>query len=1354
MRGLGQAICPVNSSLVVHKDYRNRVFGPTIVALGIKRACEILKTNNGIIGQDIDSGKSLQNIFEYMGFTHQYPFGHGGTGVTLGKLNTAEIFRYLPIQNQDRYRQALEGNEDKDIFFVPDGSPGIDLKRAIRHDMRNIYTQLYFMLELEGRYSKEFNEAKKALFSIINKLGDSIDSDKEGIEWEEAFRKTFAEFKNTITDDFVSVLCQELDYKRSNELRITIDYLRLFYKSFIGQDITKNVDLERIFEIIRYTEVNSHFYTLHFDCEEESRYIFAREGEIFRAFLNLIRNAVEAMERDRNKISIDDRTARRGFKGTIDIKAFLQDNHVVVKISDTGPGMPQEALEAFKNKTSFSSKELGGGRGLRTVRAIIERNNGTINVESEPGKGTTLTISLPLAPGKSSLASMETAGGMEGLKRRAVEIEKDLMSGFPESGSVDEKEARGILLKLASHVLTPYGYSVFRKVNHFYEQMKDESFRERLIMDSNQIATDYLANASFISAVLPAGQFYVDMYDPVSRRFLAFMQLVRGEINEETFLRRDLPDYDFLHVFEMPEGRQWELTRNNGHEEDMFFLEMTHSPEWKAMEARLKGDFRSRANPVLSIKYTDLIEERKRVIREFMRRDAIALCLSNAIPLGLWNNLNLLVEPDDYQFLYCIRDLLIGMDKPLYVKDSVNSGIPQEFQINFLLNTIKHSGNQDVKTMLKLVFDTVFKAIPDPGRPRHDASRGLIDFSRRHWNKTFEILEASGLIRKNQDNMFEITPSGESRLQDVLMQREKFLQKGKIESGIKQALQEDGLPKFASIEASGSDLGSLLKPYLKRPSRGKVINGAKGFPKDFLSHSYGSQTCTQDKSAKLKRDCDINWAVSSAPKKETIVVLCAGRIDYKALEGIKGIRRIILADLNKESLEKAWYGMPEDLKSSTYLLLLNINWMRPRAIEKIKDAIESSPTFEKAIEETVNLLENDEEVWLFDPQYVFPEGYADVVIMEKAYDQISEVMCSYIMGLIKAKFDKYGINDRDYFLDMGNIIQRKVSARVISGILRMANPEGGMIYIDAHESFPLRGKFEPLVNIIEDDDPIHYLAKYSYDMSRFSPHHRWIDNEMPYFGHAYGHRVFCSIKGSGPYALSNGLREGGIAAGNIKITGTVFGRVERQDNYPFTHSLITSDGKRISGENLGRYLRSLDNWLSRKKHLDAVFDALIGICDALRELHKKGISLMRFEEDSIFFANNTENSPILVVNSGYLSFNPDNKAEREEALWQDISRIVYFIRDSFKFRELGGSGDYYEMVNYQGEIDGSKELKLALDEFILDGVMRSRFYYASIDEFGEALIDFKIKWLRQKSLKEILEEMDKENQALTSGSAL
>ncbi|HHX51421.1 MAG TPA: two-component sensor histidine kinase, partial [Clostridia bacterium] len=64
-------------------------------------------------------------------------------------------------------------------------------------------------------------------------------------------------------------------------------------------------------------------------------------------------------------------------------------------VADNGCGMPREVLE--KVFTPFyTTKETGTGLGLSIVYRIVKNHGGDIDIESEPGAGTTFTISLPL----------------------------------------------------------------------------------------------------------------------------------------------------------------------------------------------------------------------------------------------------------------------------------------------------------------------------------------------------------------------------------------------------------------------------------------------------------------------------------------------------------------------------------------------------------------------------------------------------------------------------------------------------------------------------------------------------------------------------------------------------------------------------------------------------------------------------------------------------------------------------------------------------------------------------------------------------------------------------------------------
>ena len=88
--------------------------------------------------------------------------------------------------------------------------------------------------------------------------------------------------------------------------------------------------------------------------------------------------------------------------GSIAIKAVQEDEVLVVSVSDTGVGMNSETLEnLFHPGPSLSTEgtegETGNGLGLLVCKEFVEKNNGKLWVESEPGKGTIFYFSLPIS---------------------------------------------------------------------------------------------------------------------------------------------------------------------------------------------------------------------------------------------------------------------------------------------------------------------------------------------------------------------------------------------------------------------------------------------------------------------------------------------------------------------------------------------------------------------------------------------------------------------------------------------------------------------------------------------------------------------------------------------------------------------------------------------------------------------------------------------------------------------------------------------------------------------------------------------------------------------------------------------
>ncbi len=119
--------------------------------------------------------------------------------------------------------------------------------------------------------------------------------------------------------------------------------------------------------------------------------ILVDEGLITQLFLNLIKNAVEALDEE-GMIKI---TSRIVADYSMTQKGEGRSRMVALDVSDNGPGIPPEVLSNLFTPF-FTTKARGTGLGLAICQKIVAEHRGMMKVESDPGRGTTVTVMLPL----------------------------------------------------------------------------------------------------------------------------------------------------------------------------------------------------------------------------------------------------------------------------------------------------------------------------------------------------------------------------------------------------------------------------------------------------------------------------------------------------------------------------------------------------------------------------------------------------------------------------------------------------------------------------------------------------------------------------------------------------------------------------------------------------------------------------------------------------------------------------------------------------------------------------------------------------------------------------------------------
>lgn len=149
-----------------------------------------------------------------------------------------------------------------------------------------------------------------------------------------------------------------------------------------------------LYDVVTLLEAQAALHNTQIKVEagKDPLWIFGVENQIKQVFINILKNAIEAM--------VDG--------GTISVVSKREGDAVIIRIADQGPGISQEQLSKM-GQPFYTTKDKGTGLGLMVTYKIIDNHHGTVTAYSEIGEGAVFTISLPYsAPPANKLANAHT----------------------------------------------------------------------------------------------------------------------------------------------------------------------------------------------------------------------------------------------------------------------------------------------------------------------------------------------------------------------------------------------------------------------------------------------------------------------------------------------------------------------------------------------------------------------------------------------------------------------------------------------------------------------------------------------------------------------------------------------------------------------------------------------------------------------------------------------------------------------------------------------------------------------------------------------------------------------------------
>lgn len=245
---------------------------------------------------------------------------------------------------------------------------GNDELTVLGEEFNDLVEKLYTSEKRRRQFVSDASHELKTPLASIKLLSDSILQNEMDLQ---------------TSKEFVEDIGSEADrLTRMSEKLLTLTYTEAHQEPEF--EICKiGPTVERVVRMLSL-QAQKNNILIELDLNEDCP-ILIMEDDLHQIIFNLVENGLKY-----NVIN-----------GKLQVRLVRQEDTVILKVSDTGVGIPKDALEnifeRFYRVDKARSRQTGGsGLGLSIVHSIVERNNGTINVTSQLGVGSEFSVCFPI----------------------------------------------------------------------------------------------------------------------------------------------------------------------------------------------------------------------------------------------------------------------------------------------------------------------------------------------------------------------------------------------------------------------------------------------------------------------------------------------------------------------------------------------------------------------------------------------------------------------------------------------------------------------------------------------------------------------------------------------------------------------------------------------------------------------------------------------------------------------------------------------------------------------------------------------------------------------------------------------